>query len=146
MLKGATSVVFLNFKKLSVSDTNVMRRDLRKEGIGYSVVKKTLLHRALKDEKLEGEVPELAGEVAIAYGADPIGPARGVFGFQKKFKEQLAIMGGIFQGKFIQKAEVENIASIPPLQVLYAQFVNIINSPIQGLVIALDGIAKTKTE
>ena len=42
------------------------------------------------------------------------------------------------------KSEMEAIAAIPSQKVLYAQFVNIINSPIQGLVLALNAIAEKK--
>ena len=44
----------------------------------------------------------------------------------------------------MNREEMNDIAVIPPLEVLYSQFVNIINSPIQGFVVALDQIAKQK--
>ena len=112
--------------------------------IGFGVIKKTLLNRALAATKIEGNIPELAGEVAIAYGEDLIAPAREVYSFQKKLKDNLSIVGGIFEGRYRSKAEMLGIATIPPLQVLHGQFVNLINSPIQGLVIGLKAIADKK--
>ena len=44
----------------------------------------------------------------------------------------------------MSKEEMTVIASIPPVQTLYGMFVNVINSPIQGLVVALDQIGKKK--
>jgi large subunit ribosomal protein L10 len=145
-IKSAESLVFVNFHKLNVSDTNEVRRTLRSEGIGYSVAKKTLIKRAFAGEKIEGEMPELMGEVALVYGNDPIAPARGIYQFQKKFKDQVTLIGGVFGGRYLNKSEIEVIATIPPLQVLYGQFVNLINSPIQGLVLALSAIADKKGE
>jgi large subunit ribosomal protein L10 len=55
-------------------------------------------------------------------------------------------LGGVFEGKFISKADVLAYANIPDQKTLYAQFVNIINSPIQGFVMALNEIAKTKPQ
>ena len=51
-------------------------------------------------------------------------------------------MGGVFEGKYMSREEMTAIAAIPPLKVLQGMFVNVINSPIQGLVMALDQISK----
>ncbi len=143
-LKSAKSLVFVNFHGLNVSGVNEMRRALRNEGISYTVAKKTLTRRVLDAEKFEGTAPELEGELALAWGEDLVAPARGVHVFQKKFPEGLKILGGIFEGRYMSKAEMEGIATIPSLEVLRGKFVNIINSPIQRTAIALNEIAKLK--
>ena len=93
-------------------------------------------------KKIEGTMPELPGELGLAYGKDLVTPAREVFEFQKKFKDSISILGGIFEGRFMSKEEMLSIALIPPTKTLQAMFVNVINSPIQGFVMALDQIAK----
>ena len=143
-VKGAKSVVFVNFHGLSVSDANAMRKELRSNKIGYFVAKKTLIRRALGAEKILGDLPELQGEIALAYGDDLIIPARTVQTFVKKFKENLSIAGGVFDGRFMNMAEMRDVANIPPIEVLYAQIVNLINSPLQGLAVALNAIAESK--
>jgi len=143
-LKGAKSAVFVNFHGLSVSDTNEMRRELRAEGVSYTVAKKSLLNRALSESSVSGERPVLNGEVAIAFGDDPVLPAGAIARFVKKHKENLSILGGIFEGSFADKERMETIAAIPPMQELRGMFVNVINSPIAGLVVAFSEIAKTK--
>jgi len=145
IMKDAKSLVFVNVRGLKVSDTTLMRRALKGAGVGFYVAKKTLTGRALKDKAYEGEAPELLGEFGLAYGADLVAPARSIFEFQKKFKDQVSIMGGVFENKYMTKEEMTSIASIPPMQTLYGMFVNVINSPIQGLVIALDQVAKKKS-
>jgi large subunit ribosomal protein L10 len=145
LLKDAKSVVFFNFKGFNVKNTIEMRRALRASGVGYLVAKKTLAKRAFDTAKIQGEIPTMFGETAMAYSADLIAPAREVFNFQKKYKDNLSIAGGIFDGKYMSKEEMMAIALIPSQQTLYAQFVNVINSPVQGLVVALDAIAKKKT-
>lgn len=142
--KGAKSLVFVNFRGLSVSDATAMRSALRDEGVSYTVAKKTLTRRALDAEKFEGSVPELPGELALAWGDDLVAPARGVYAFHKKFPDNLKITGGVFEGRFMSAAEMEGIAQIPSLDVLRGKFVNIINSPIQRFAIALNEIAKIK--
>jgi large subunit ribosomal protein L10 len=144
LLKDSKSVVFFHFKGFSVKNTMEMRRKLKESKVGYLVAKKTLAKRAFDEAKVSGSMPELVGEIALAYSPDLTAPAREVFNFQKKFKDNIAIVGGIFEGKYLGQTEMVAIAEIPSQQTLYAQFVNIINSPIQGLVMALDGIAKKK--
>ncbi len=138
------SIVFVNFKGLSVADTTAMRSKLRAEGVNYMVAKKTLIKRAF-DNTFEGEMPELEGEIALAYSKDAISPAQNIKAFAGEFKDSIAIAGGIFQGVYKSKEEMTDIASIPPLPVLRGMFVNVINSPIQGLVISLDQIAAKKS-
>ncbi len=142
-VKKSESVVFVNFHGLTVADETVLRRDLRMEGVGYKVSRKTLLKRALAG-KATGEIPELGGEVAIAYSPDPTSSAREIYNFQKTHKGILNILGGIFEGKFIGGEKMMEIAMIPSREVLYAQFVNLINSPIQRFAAVLNEIANHK--
>lgn len=144
-VKGeAESIVFVKFNGMSVAATTSMREELRQKGVGYFVAKKTLMKRTF-GESFTGTMPQLDGEIAIAYSTDAIAPAQNIKDFAVKYKNNLAIVGGVFQGVFKNQAEMTEIASIPPLQVLRGMFVNVINSPIQGMVIALNGIAEKKS-
>lgn len=135
------SIVFVNFKGVSVSDTSAMRRKLREEGVGYFVAKKTLIKRAFGDT-FTGEMPTLDGEIAVAYSKDAIAPAQNVKEFAKKYKEAIAIAGGVFQGVYKNKAEMTEIASIPPLQTLRGMFAQLINSPRQRFAVVLSEVSK----
>lgn len=144
-LKQAASVVFVGFQKISVADTSAMRKSLKGEGVGYYVAKKTLIKRALKDAGYAGEIPELPGEVAIAWSSeDPTAAARGIYEHGKKH-EGLSILGGVFENAYLDAVAMKNIATIPSVPVLRGMFVNVINSPIQGLVIALNQISEKKS-
>ena len=143
--KGAKSLVFVNFRGLSVGNTTDLRRTLKNEGVSYTVAKKTLTNRALDDQKIEGEKPALEGELALAWGEDLVAPARGVYTFEKKFPETLKILGGIFEGRYMSAKEMTDIAMIPSMDVLRGKFVNIINSPIQRFAIALNELAKSRS-
>ena len=145
-LKEASSIAFVGFTKLTVADASKMRKQLSQAGVRYLVAKKTLLRLVLKQKGYEGEEPALPGEVAIAWtNDDVIAPARGVYEFGKKMKGALVLLGGVFEGAFIDAEKIIAIATIPPMLVLRGMFVNVINSPIQGLVVALDKIREKKT-
>lgn len=140
---NSDSIVFVKFKGLGVQDTTAMRDVLREQGVGYFVAKKTLMKRAF-DGSFSGEMPPLEGEIAVAYSADAITPAQQIKEFAGKHKEKVKIVGGVFQGVYKDAEEMTEIASIPALPVLRGMFVNVINSPIQGLVISLSQIAEKR--
>ena len=142
--KDSQSIVFVGFNGLTVGESTAMRNKLREEGVGYFVAKKTLIKRVL-DGAYEGDMPSFDGEVALAYSADAIAPAQNVKTFSKTFEDRVSILGGIFEGALKSREEMTEIASIPALPVLRGMFVNVINAPIQGLVISLNQIAEKKT-
>jgi len=141
--KEASSVVFVNFHGMTVHNETALRRDLRDKEVGYRVSRKTLLKRALSG-KAEGEIPELTGEVAIAYSNDPIASAREVYNFQKSHVGMLGILGGIFEGKFLNSEKMTEIANIPSREVLLSKIAFLLKSPIQRLAIAVNEVAKQK--
>lgn len=141
--KSAKTLVFANFKGLTVAEQNEMRKAFKALGVGYTVAKKSLLGRAL-DGKYEGEVPVLEGEVALAYGEDELAPARELAVFVKKFAGHLSFAGGVFGGKFVGRDEIISIAAIPGMDTLRAMFAQIINSPRQRFAVVLSEVAKKK--
>lgn len=140
----SNTMVFVNFHAVPVLLATEIRKNLRDNGVGYFVAKKTLIKKAFGEKGFAGELPELPGEIAVAYGDDQLAPAKGIYDYQKKNPELLKIVGGVFEGKFVNASEMLNIATIPGRETLYGMFVNVINSPIQGLVIALDALAKKR--
>jgi large subunit ribosomal protein L10 len=144
-LKDAVSVVFVNFKGLSVADTSAMRKSLKEEGVGYFVAKKSLVKRVLAENGYEGELPEMAGELALAWSnSDATAAARTIYEAGKKHKDAVNIRGGIFENRYLDALGMTAIATIPSVPVLRGMFLNVINSPIQGFVIALDQIREKK--
>ncbi len=142
-IKGSESLVFVNFHGLKVSDETKLRRSLRDNGVDYKVSRKTLLKRALEG-KAEGEIPELNGEVAIAYSKDATASPREIYNFQKVNKGLLSILGGIFNGKFVDGAYMMEIATIPSKEVLLSKFAFLMKSPMQRFALALSEVSKKK--
>lgn len=144
------SVVFVNFHGLTVEDVTKIRGDLRSKGVRYLVAKKTLAKKALESMKIDGSIPSMDGEIAFVYPEakedknDITGPAREIYSFQKKLAEKLSIVGGVFDGSYADQTKMLDIAQIPDMKTLRAQFVNLINSPIQGFAMAIKAIADKK--
>jgi large subunit ribosomal protein L10 len=148
IFKDAVTAVFVNFHGLTVHDVSEVRKALKGDGVGYTVAKKTLIKRAAPKSGATGDIPELSGEVAVAYiageDADVTAPARGIHTFTQKFENRISILGGIFGGKFMNREEMLEIATIPSMNTLRGMFVNVINAPLQGLVVALKAVADKK--
>ena len=147
--KDASAITFVGFTKLTVADSSKLRRELALSGVRFFVAKKTLIRKALESRTITGTLPELPGEVAVAWTGNAVdtditAPARGVYDFGKKLKGALSLLGGVFEGTFVDAPQMVAIATIPPLPALRGMFVNVINSPIQGLVVALDKIREQK--
>ena len=141
----AKSVAFVNFHGLNVLGANNLRKHLRGNKVGYFVAKKTLIKKVLGGKKVSGELPSLDGEVGVAWSEDVTAPAREIHTFGKTIEQGLKLIGGIFEGKFLGKDEIMSIALIPSRKTLEAQFVNLINSPIQRMAVVLNEISKKKS-
>lgn len=144
-IASSKAVVFASFNGVTVADVSTMRREMKAGGVSYRVVKKSIAEKALSASKVSGSVPELVGQVAFAFSEDLTAPAREVFVAGKKLDNKVKILGGIFDGVYKDAASMMEIALIPSIPTLRGMFVNIINSPIQRLVIALNEVAKKKT-
>ncbi len=143
--KNSQAITFVNFHGLTVAGADQLRKNLRSAGVGYSVAKKTLVKIALGEAGIAGELPNLPGEIAVAYSdSDLLAPAKGVYDFSKTNPNTVSIVGGVFEGKFMDEVAMMEIAKIPAREVLYGQIANMLNWPIQGLVVALDQIALAK--
>ncbi len=142
-LAGEQTIVFVNFKGLTVSETDKFRRALREAGVGYKVAKKTLINRILDTKGLKGTQPDLSGEVGIAFSTDSLAPAREVFNFSKG-KTTPSIVGGVFEGEYADKTRILALATIPSREVLLSQIAYLLKSPIQRLAIAVGQVAEKR--
>lgn len=144
--KNAATSVLVHFSKVTVADESAMRRALRGDGVQYFVAKKTLIRRALENlGHAHAELP-MDGEVAVAYGGagDITAPARLINEFGKKLADKIVILGGLFEGKLVGSAQMQEIATIPPMDTLRAMFAQVVNSPRQRFAVVLKAVADTK--
>jgi len=141
-LQSAKSVVIADYRGLTVEQDTKLRNDLRKAGVTYKVVKNTLATIAAKDAGITGLDKLLVGPSAIAYSTtDEVAPAKILKEFADKV-DKYKIRGGVMEGKVIDLDTVKMLAAIPPRQILYAQVVVALASPITKLAMLLAAIAE----
>jgi large subunit ribosomal protein L10 len=149
--RNSVSTILVHFKGVNIGEETEMRRELKKQGVTYTVAKKTLIKRALRGLGHATDDVALDGEIAIAHGGgeDATAAARLMHEYGKKFlndkkESKLSILGGLFEGKLVGRQLMQEIATIPSMQGLRGMFANIINSPRQRFAIAMSEVAKTK--
>lgn len=134
----AETIVFAHFEKLPGKDLTQLRKELREAGVKLFVAKKTLIRRALDSKKVAGTIPELKGEVALAWSVDPVAGAKGLFEFAKTHKEQVVLLGGVYQGAYMSQVEITQLASILTRDQLLSKFVGMLNESIAQVVRVLN--------
>lgn len=139
-LQQAKGVVFADFTGLLVKELQELRRELRKSGIYYEVVKKTLLRRSLQQAGLDSSsVDHLRGGVSVAVSQqDEVAPAKTLVEFTKKF-DKLRVLGGIIEQRFVDENQVKTLSQLPSRPELISQLLGVLKGPLSGLVGVLEG-------
>ncbi len=142
-LKKAKSVVMFDYRGLTVEEDTNLRNEMRKNGVEYVVLKNSMVERACRELGVDEKVHEmLKGPSAFAFGYDdPVAPAKVLKDFVKKVKK-CAVKGGLVDGAVTDPAGIDALADLPPREVLIARMLGSMMSPITGLAIALDQLAK----
>ena len=133
-LNSSVAGVVVSYKGISVADDTMLRRKMREAGVEYSVVKNTMLRRAAEKVGLNELDSVLEGSTALAVSAgDHVAAAKILCEYAEKNKS-FEIKAGFVEGKVINKAEVEELAKMPPKEVLVAKVLGGLNAPITGFV------------
>lgn len=138
-LKGLKGAVLSSFQGVPAMEMQNLRRGLRAEGVKTKVVKLSLLRRIL--EKLGVDVSKFQAIVPLALSwshEDEAAPARALHAFGKK-QEHLKLVGGILGTEFLDAARVKSLATLPGKDQLRGRLVEVIASPLSGLVGVLAG-------
>ena len=144
-VKEASSVVFVDYKGITVAQDTELRKQFREAGVEYSVVKNTLTNFAAKDAGYDfAEI--LNGTTAMASTTgDPIAPARIVCEFAKKNKlKTLAIKGGVVEGSVLSADQLNGFGELPSKNALVASVLGTFLAPISSLAFVLDQIRMQK--
>ena len=143
-IQEATSVVFVDYKGISVAQDTELRKQFREAGVEYAVVKNTLTNFAAKNAGYDFS-KVLNGTTAMASTTgDPIAPARIVCEFAKKNKIALSIKGGIVEGSTLSADQLNGFGELPSKNALVAQVLGTFLAPLSSLACVLDQIREQK--
>jgi large subunit ribosomal protein L10 len=135
-LRSTETLIVADYRGLSVTEINNLRGQLLEHGARFTVVKNTLTRRAAEEAGAEGLLALLDGPTAIAFlesDGDPVAVAKALNAAARDTKV-LEIRGGILDGQQIGEADVKNLATLPPADVLRAQVVSAVSGPLMTVV------------
>jgi large subunit ribosomal protein L10 len=154
-LSRSTIIIATNYQGLLAKQMAELRNALAKAGIGYHVVKNTLVYRAA-DQAGKPQLRDIIdGPVALAFGYDDIAnTAKALNQYIKSAALSLQIRGGLLGNRILLPEEVVSLANLPPREVLISKLIgqlqapigtlhNILSFPLQGLLNILQNRAQT---
>ena len=142
MIQGCNGMVVVSYQGISVADDTQLRAKFRAENVQYKVLKNRLVQRALNELGIEGFDNHLEGSSAFAFANGDALAAAKIVVEQSKTVKALKAKCGLMDGAFIDETVVNKLASIPSKEVLLAQLLGMLQSPISGFARAIQQIAE----
>lgn len=139
LLSRSEAVFLTEYTGLTVKQMETLRNDVRNAQGSFSVTKNTLLIYALEQAGKPVPAELLVGQIATGFALGEVPTlAKTLVDYAKK-EERLKLKGGIMGDNFLSPAQVEALASLPPLDHLRAQIIGLINAPAQNIASVLAG-------
>lgn len=141
-LTDVQAVWVVDYRGLTVKESQELRRSIRESGAIMKVYKNTLMQIALKEMEMSEMDQVLSGPSAFIFAdGDPVASAKTIRDFAKK-NETLVIKGGIMDGGFVDADAVQKIASLPSREELIAKLLGSLQNPMSQIVRVLKGPAE----
>ncbi|MBI5283369.1 MAG: 50S ribosomal protein L10 [Candidatus Solibacter usitatus] len=141
-LEQAQNVFVTGFDKLTVAQDFALRKAVRGAGGMYHVVKNTIAGLAAAGLAAEAVLKGLKGTSAVASTqGDPVALAKVLTAYSKA-NPTFTFKAGLVEGRAINLAEIQELASMPPKEEIYAKLLYIINAPAQQLVTVINAVGR----
>jgi large subunit ribosomal protein L10 len=157
-LSRSTIIIATNYQGLLAKQMAELRNALTKAGIGYHVVKNTLVYRAA-DQASKPHLRDIVeGPVALAFGYEDIVTAvKTLNQYVKSSALSLQIRGGLLGDRILAPEELASLANLPSREVLISRLLgqlqapvvtlhNILSFPVRGLLTVLQNRAQTASK
>ncbi len=145
-MKNAAAGVIVSYQGITVEDDTALRSELRKAGVEYAVIKNTLTKRACENVGYTELTNVLEGMTAVATSAeDPVVAAKILKKFADKV-ETFEIKAGFVDGKVLDAAGVNELAELPPKEMLIGKILGSLQSSLYGLAYVLQAYVDKSNE
>jgi large subunit ribosomal protein L10 len=141
----AQTLVMAEYRGITVADMTRLRSTARSSGVSLSVLKNTLARRAVAGSGFAVVSDQMTGPLIYGFSEDAVAAAKVVAEFAKT-NDKLVIRGGAYGGKALDAEGVKQLASIPTKEVLLAQLLGLMQSPISRTARVLSALAEKKGE
>jgi len=131
-MEGSEIIVLTQNTGLNAKSITELRLEMRKNEVGFKIVKNTLARIAAQGNNAEKIIDMFAGPVGMATSQDPVAAAKVANEFAKK-NDKLVILGGIYGDMILDEAGVKQLASLPSLDDLRSMIIGLIQGPAQKI-------------
>jgi len=139
----AQTLVIAEYRGITVADMTKLRNTARSNGVSLSVLKNTLARRAVAGSAFEIVSDQMTGPLIYGFSEDAVAAAKVVAEFAKT-NDKLVIRAGAYGGKALDVNGVKQLASIPSKEVLLAQLLGLMQSPISRTARVLSALAEKR--
>jgi len=142
-LAAARHVFVTGFDKLTVAQDFELRKVVRGAGGRYQVIKNNLAEKAAQGTSAQDLLKGLRGMTSlVSTAADPVALAKALTTYAKG-NPRFTFRAGMLEGRAIDGASIQQLASLPPREELLAKVLFLIQAPAQRLVTALGGVGRS---
>jgi large subunit ribosomal protein L10 len=139
----AQTIVLAEYRGIAVGDLTKLRAKAREQKVYLRVLKNTLARRAVEGTAFAALAEQMTGPLIYGISEDAVGAAKVVNDFART-NDKLVIRSGAFEGKVLDKAEVQALANIPSREELLAKLLGVMQAPVSGFARALAALATKK--
>jgi large subunit ribosomal protein L10 len=139
------TLALAEYRGLTVAHLDTLRRQARDKGVYLHVLKNTLARRAVAGTPFEVAQANMVGPLIYGFSEDAVAAAKVMADFAKS-NDKLVVKGGAYAGKALDANGVKALAAIPTKEVLLAQLLGLMQSPISRFARVLAAIAEKRAE
>ncbi len=133
-LNRSEAVILVEYTGATMKMMDGIRGKIREAGGEFHVVKNTLVRRAFKDNGVALPEEYLVKSTAVSFAfTDPAAVAKALTDATKG-NEFVKVKGGVMSGRTLNAAQVKSLADMPPLPVMRAQLLGVLQAPASKLV------------
>jgi large subunit ribosomal protein L10 len=139
------TLALAEYRGLTVEHLNVLRKQARDKGVYLHVLKNTLARRAVAGTPFEVAQGSMVGPLIYGFSEDAVAAAKVIADFAKG-NDKLIVKAGAYAGKALDANGVKALAAIPSKEVLLAQLLGLMQSPVSRMARVLAAIAEKRGE
>ncbi len=141
-LQKSDNVFLTGYEKLTVGQDFELRKAIRGAGASYKVIKNRIAEKAAEGTKAEALLKDLKGMCSLAYtSGDPVALAKALTTYAKA-NPSFTFRAGMVQGRVVDVTGINDLASLPAKEEIYAKLLFLIQAPAQRLVTAINGVGR----
>ena len=138
------TLALAEYRGLTVEHMNALRKLARDKGVYLHVLKNSLARRAVAGTPFEVAAESMVGPLIYGFSEDAVAAAKVIADFAKG-NDKLIVKAGAYAGKALDADGIRALAAIPSKEVLLAQLLGLMQSPVSRIARVLAAIAEKRT-